>query len=907
MAPSKRRKGKQATARSTATRQSTAAAAAAAAAAPAADKNSMMGQIMEAGSSLLDSHNNDDIGGNSCIPQAPTILDDENDIILASSKRRGAYECDYCHGDISQLPRIRCAVCEDFDLCLDCFTSKLGNQAPAASSSLSSSPVKRHNPSKHGYRVCDSTRFPIFPTARQWSTKAFAQSVATQFPPSAGSSTPNPNNHTSSADSFSTPHKNLSNNAEDDASDPYADTKESGGVTSLHDGAKPTDENTVFEDDDEVMESAVESTKKESRTLTSAEFSSSTLAAGGGGGYSFRADDPKMYWTVEEDLRLLEGIQNHGIGNWIEIAETVSGQGKTPKRCMERYLDDYLGRYGHILPMYTLIPYEDPIELGGFSEENNNAGGNNTDQTGSNTADESNTESTREGAAVDNNSVIAVIGSIKSTPVHASTSADATLSGLDDLPRASKRRATHFRSPAGAASSNCASTLASRKKYKVVLTESIEGYQAIWPNAYCPSTRSHVVPGSEVSRDQMYKAEQAYIKAISSVQTKAEVDAIHKEWSETKLNKPLGPSVLPPRPEDVMTMPGAELAGFMPRREDFDIEWENDAEEAIGDMEFLPGDSEEDKQLKLKVLAIYNSKLDKREARKKFIITRQLWDYQRLHQDFEKLPRDERDLVLRMRLFERFHTPQEHKIFLDDILKAKRLRKEIAKLQMYRRLGIRTLVEAEKYELDKARRQFHKTASAASGSQNNNNNDGSKKNDDSGKPEDSTASTSLWRQYRTSERRVRKSVNRGVSFESAGSASASEPRIITNDLRDIESAQGGKSADPTVDSSNSKQGRQSNNKNNNNAVSNLSPQEAELCENVGLTHDQYRDIKKVLIQESLEAGLLDKESSGSSRRSLIKMDLVRRENLIEFFIRAGWVSTRLSHIARSLPQSQSQS
>jgi hypothetical protein len=36
-----------------------------------------------------------------------------DDLILTSEKRRGIYECDYCHSDISQLPRIRCAVCSD--------------------------------------------------------------------------------------------------------------------------------------------------------------------------------------------------------------------------------------------------------------------------------------------------------------------------------------------------------------------------------------------------------------------------------------------------------------------------------------------------------------------------------------------------------------------------------------------------------------------------------------------------------------------------------------------------------------------------------------------------------------------------------------------------------------------------
>ena len=50
-------------------------------------------------------------------------IDEDSLLVLTSEKRRGVYECDYCHSDISQQPRIRCAVCNDFDLCLDCFAT----------------------------------------------------------------------------------------------------------------------------------------------------------------------------------------------------------------------------------------------------------------------------------------------------------------------------------------------------------------------------------------------------------------------------------------------------------------------------------------------------------------------------------------------------------------------------------------------------------------------------------------------------------------------------------------------------------------------------------------------------------------------------------------------------------------
>ncbi|KDD74844.1 hypothetical protein H632_c1038p1, partial [Helicosporidium sp. ATCC 50920] len=66
-----------------------------------------------------------------------------------AEKRQGAglYHCDYCHCDVSQSIRIRCAECPDFDLCVDCF--RVGAQ------------VGGHR-SDHSYRVVDSLSFPLY-------------------------------------------------------------------------------------------------------------------------------------------------------------------------------------------------------------------------------------------------------------------------------------------------------------------------------------------------------------------------------------------------------------------------------------------------------------------------------------------------------------------------------------------------------------------------------------------------------------------------------------------------------------------------------------------------------------------------------------------------------------------------
>jgi hypothetical protein len=80
----------------------------------------------------------------------------------------------------------------------------------------------------------------------------------------------------------------------------------------------------------------------------------------------------------------------------------------------------------------------------------------------------------------------------------------------------------------------------------------------------------------------------------------------------------------------------------------------------------------------------------------------------------------------------------------------------------------------------------------------------------------------------------------------------------------------------------------------------LTSKEAALCTRMQLYPSQYLEIKKALIQESLMRGLLDKEGPGSGRRIIVKIDVERRGTIIDFMVRAGWISTKLAKAARSL-------
>ena len=60
-----------------------------------------------------------------------------------------------------------------------------------------------------------------------------------------------------------------------------------------------------------------------------------------------------------------------------------------------------------------------------------------------------------------------------------------------------------------------------------------------------------------------------------------------------------------------------EIVGYWPKRNEFDTEYFNEAEIEVAELEFLDDDTLEDRDMKLKVLEIYNMRLAEREKRKK--------------------------------------------------------------------------------------------------------------------------------------------------------------------------------------------------------------------------------------------------------------------------------------------------
>ena len=147
-----------------------------------------------------------------------------------------------------------------------------------------------------------------------------------------------------------------------------------------------------------------------------------------------------------------------------------------------------------------------------------------------------------------------------------------------------------------------------------------------------------------------------------------------------------------------------DLTGYNVKRDEFDPEYDVEAELPLAEMEFRDTDTELDRKLKLRMIEIYNRRLEERRKRKQFIIDRGLLNVKRQQALERKRTPQERDIHAAVRVFARFLEPNEYEIMLEGLAAESRIRNRIAELKEYRRAGCRTIREGEQYDSDKRAR-----------------------------------------------------------------------------------------------------------------------------------------------------------------------------------------------------------
>ncbi|KAG5639467.1 hypothetical protein H0H81_001589 [Sphagnurus paluster] len=117
-----------------------------------------------------------------------------------------------------------------------------------------------------------------------------------------------------------------------------------------------------------------------------------------------------------------------------------------------------------------------------------------------------------------------------------------------------------------------------------------------------------------------------------------------------------------------------------------------------------PFETEESLKFKLTVMEMYAQRIEKRLEGKAFIFNRGLLEYKKMQAAEKKRPREEREILHRLRPFAKLQTAEDYEAFASDMLYEAILRKKILDLQTYRRLGLTSAADIEKYEADLAKR-----------------------------------------------------------------------------------------------------------------------------------------------------------------------------------------------------------
>ena len=151
-----------------------------------------------------------------------------------------------------------------------------------------------------------------------------------------------------------------------------------------------------------------------------------------------------------------------------------------------------------------------------------------------------------------------------------------------------------------------------------------------------------------------------------------------------------------------------DIQGYMPGRNEFEIEFENEAEQMVKDIEFNENDLPQEVVLKLAMLNVYNRILTERVERKRFIMDQGLVpDFRKVMNTEKRRSKEERDVYHKMRVFAKMQSREDFELFMTGIALEVKTRSRIAKLQNYRAMGITTIADANEYEKERAARVFY--------------------------------------------------------------------------------------------------------------------------------------------------------------------------------------------------------
>ena len=137
--------------------------------------------------------------------------------------------------------------------------------------------------------------------------------------------------------------------------------------------------------------------------------------------------------------------------------------------------------------------------------------------------------------------------------------------------------------------------------------------------------------------------------------------------------------------------------GYCPKRNEFDVEYKNDAEIELMEIEYKENESEIINEMHDKILDNYNNILKKREERKHFVLERNLFDVKKQITMEKKLSREDREIYQSIKQNIKYLNNEQFNDYFEGIILEKNIKSRLNQLLYYYKLGYKTYDQIFKY------------------------------------------------------------------------------------------------------------------------------------------------------------------------------------------------------------------
>jgi len=139
----------------------------------------------------------------------------------------------------------------------------------------------------------------------------------------------------------------------------------------------------------------------------------------------------------------------------------------------------------------------------------------------------------------------------------------------------------------------------------------------------------------------------------------------------------------------------SDLSEYMPKREEFECEWDDSCEQRIIDIVFESDDSEDTVECKMQLLEIYNLRLSKRNAMKKFAVEKKLHDLNFQTERRKSRSHSEQEIHQEMKKYIQLMELNEYEDMIHGLARQKELEILVKELQQFRALGLTSLQQVQ--------------------------------------------------------------------------------------------------------------------------------------------------------------------------------------------------------------------